>query len=280
MAADLARRNARFPPIADISSYDTLRLLGAIHMRFKVPTPLHGWGELAWEVGIIVIGVLLALAAQQIVAEFHDRSVAAETRAELTDELNSNLVSMALRERAGPCIDRRLNELRSILTQWQLTESFTTPQWVAQTPVIEVELGRFDAALTAGRMTLLSGEEQYRMGAVAARIRRFNELQFDERLVWGRLRALQAGPEALSSEDQAMIRAALQDASTLDYEVRVNIRQALPMAKSYGFRPDQRSFREIAPQVWAGGKYSPSICTSINTPRDQANKTQVTRLPL
>jgi hypothetical protein len=249
-------------------------------MRLKVPTPLHGWRELAWEVGIIVIGVLIALAAQQMVEGFHDRSVAAETRAELTKELNSNLMSMALREQAGPCIDRRLNELRTILTQWQQTRSFETPQWVAQAPVIEVEFGRFDAALGAGRVTLLSGEEQYRMGAVAARIRRFNELQVDERLVWGRLRALQAGPQGLTGEDQATIRAALQDASTLDYEVRVNSRQALPMARSYGFRPDPKGFRDMAPQVWAGGKYSPSICTPINTSREQANKTQVTPLPL
>ena len=32
-------------------------------MHFQVPKPLHGWREFAGEVGIIVVGVLIALAA-------------------------------------------------------------------------------------------------------------------------------------------------------------------------------------------------------------------------
>ena len=39
-------------------------------------------------------------------------------------------------------------------------------------------------------------------------------------------------------------------------------------------------FRGLAPQVWAEGKFRPSICTSIDTPPGQANKTQQTPLPL
>ena len=36
-------------------------------MHFHLPKPLHGWREFAGEVGIIVIGVLIALGAEQIV---------------------------------------------------------------------------------------------------------------------------------------------------------------------------------------------------------------------
>jgi hypothetical protein len=36
-------------------------------MHFHLPKPLHGWREFAGEVGIIVIGVLIALSAEQIV---------------------------------------------------------------------------------------------------------------------------------------------------------------------------------------------------------------------
>ena len=34
-------------------------------MRVKLPKPLHGWREFAGEVGVVVLGVLIALAAQQ-----------------------------------------------------------------------------------------------------------------------------------------------------------------------------------------------------------------------
>lgn len=246
-------------------------------LRLKPP---HGWNAVGWELGIVTLGVLIALAAQQLVEVMHDRSVAAQTRAEMTDEINSDLMSIALRQSAEPCIDRRLYELRAIVTQWEKTGSFETPKWVSQSPVIEIELSRYDAALSAGRLALLSGEEQYRMGAVAARIRKFNEWQFAERVPWGRLRALQFGANALSADDRAAIRSALQDAATFDYEAKINAAEALPMAQRYGFTPDEKGLRELAPQVWPGGKFTPSICASIDTPPEEANKRVVTPLAL
>ena len=102
----------------------------------------------------------------------------------------------------------------------------------------------------------------------------------DERESWGRLRALQAGPDALSATDRSTLRVALQDASTLDYEAKINSHQVLPMAEEYGFAPHYSRVRALAGRVWTGGQYKPSICSSINTPRDSANNTQVVPLPL
>jgi len=188
-------------------------------VRLKPP---HGWKAVAWELAIVTLGVVIALAAEQTVEAVQDQNTARQTRTEVTDELNSDLMSMALRQSIQPCIDRRLSELREIVTGWEKTGSFEAPKWVSQSPPIEIELSRYDAALSAGRLALLSDEEQYRMGAVAGRIRKFNEWQFAERVPWGRLRALQSGADALSAQDQATILSALQDASTFDYEVRVN----------------------------------------------------------
>jgi hypothetical protein len=36
-------------------------------MRFRLPKPLHGWRAFVGEVGIIVVGVLIALGAEQAV---------------------------------------------------------------------------------------------------------------------------------------------------------------------------------------------------------------------
>lgn len=246
-------------------------------LRLKPP---HGWNAVGWELGIVTLGVLIALGAQQVAEALNDRSIAAETRAEVTDELNSDLMSIALRQSIEPCIERRLGELRAIVGEWERTGAFETPKWVSQSPPIEIELSRYDAALSAGRLALLSGDEQYRMGAVATRIRKFNEWQFAERLPWGRLRALQFGSAALSAEDRNWIRTALQDASTLDYETKVNSAQALRMAGRYGFKPNAKGFQELAPGVWPGGKFAPSICTPIDTPSEEANKKVVIPLPL
>lgn len=246
-------------------------------LRLKPP---HGWNAVGWELAIVTLGVVIALGSQRLVEVMSDRSTASETRAEVTDELNSNLMSLALRQAAEPCLERRLNELRAIVTQWEKTGSFATPKWVSQSPMIVIELSRYDAAQSAGRLALLSGDEQYRMGAIAARLRKFDEWQTAERVPWGRLRALQFGSASLSKNDQSDIRSALQDASTFDYMAKVNFTEALPMARKFGFRPDARGFHELAPQVWPGGKFTPSICASIDTPPKEANRRVVVPLAL
>src|SRR5690348_4833714 len=42
-------------------------------MHFHLPKPLHGWREFVGEVGIIVLGVLIALGAEQVVETFQWR---------------------------------------------------------------------------------------------------------------------------------------------------------------------------------------------------------------
>ena len=241
--------------------------------------PVKGWREFLGEVGIIVLGVMIALTADKIAQHYSDNNTADDARADISDELNDGLAAMALRRATEPCIERRLQEIRALLNDWRRTGRFETPQWVAQTPIIEISLARYNAAQSAGRLALLSGEEQYRMGAVIEGLGRFDRLQRDERLVWAQLRALQMGAEALSDEDRSKILTALQEASTLDYEAKIAARQTLPLAGRFGYRPDYERIREVAGQTWTNGRYTPSICSPITMPRAEANKTQVTPLP-
>jgi len=43
-------------------------------MHFHLPKPLHGWREFAGEVGIIVLGVLIALGLGQVAQAWNERS--------------------------------------------------------------------------------------------------------------------------------------------------------------------------------------------------------------
>lgn len=242
--------------------------------------PPHGWPPVWWELGIVTLGVLIALAAQQMVEAVNERRVADETRAAIRAEFNENLTSLALRGQANPCIARRLDELRQIMISWGNTGQFRTPQWVAQAPQADLALARYEAAVSAGKLTLLPSSEQYRLGAIAEGFAEFARIQREERYVWGRLRALQMGAEVLSPSDRTMILQALQDAATLDYEARIAVRQQLPFAKEAGYEPDFSEFRRILGRVYTGGRYTPSICTPIDTPPADANRAQVTPLPL
>lgn len=158
--------------------------------------------------------------------------------------------------------------------------TFETPLWVAQIPSLEVGLPRYDAAIDAGNIALLSHEEQYRLGTVVASLRRFQRIQEDESLVWPTLRMLQDGANSLSPTDRTAIRLALQRASALDYSARLLIRQSLSRAATFGFRPDQRRFAEYANTIWKSGRYTPAICAAIDTPPAKANEMTGQQTPL
>lgn len=58
-----------------MKSSDTLETpLGGGRMHIHLPKPLHGWRAFIGEVGIIVLGVLIALGAEQLVEALHWRA--------------------------------------------------------------------------------------------------------------------------------------------------------------------------------------------------------------
>ena len=59
--------------------------------HFHIPKPLHGCREFVGEVGIIVLGALIALAAGQVVEIIHDRQLAADARTNVRAEAAQNV---------------------------------------------------------------------------------------------------------------------------------------------------------------------------------------------
>jgi hypothetical protein len=80
-------------------------------MHIHIPKPMHGWSVLAGEVGIIVIGVLIALGAEQVAQIVHSRAEAAEFRDAANKELAANLAAYRYRLQQGDCVARKLSEL-------------------------------------------------------------------------------------------------------------------------------------------------------------------------
>ena len=234
--------------------------------------PAQGWPAFAWEVGIVVLGVAIALGAQEAVEALNERQEAAKTRAALNTEIEENLAILELRRAAQPCIDKRLKELRAIVNEWGRTGSFKTPRWVSQATWFSFDTYRFEAAQSAGRLALLSAEEQYRYGLIVGSLRLFRDIQRQETEAWAILRMLQSGPDSLSESDRTAIRVALQDASTLDHFAEVSVGQTIPQAAEFGWRPDMKRVQERMKLAWKDGRFRPSVCISIDTPPDQAHR--------
>jgi hypothetical protein len=89
--------------------------------HFHIPKPLHGWREFAGEVGVIVLGVLIALAAESALESIRWRMKVSDARQELRYEVGHNMAILRDRIRQQPCAARRLKELGLVLTQASTT---------------------------------------------------------------------------------------------------------------------------------------------------------------
>jgi hypothetical protein len=102
-------------------------------MHIHLPKPLHGWRAFVGEVGIIVIGVLIALAFEQLVGQWQWRERIAETRAQLDAELHRDARSAYEGLGVAPCLDQQLLSLDSALEsarktgRLEPTPAFTPP---------------------------------------------------------------------------------------------------------------------------------------------------------
>lgn len=79
--------------------------------------PPHGWNIVGWDLAIVTVGVLIALAAQQFVDGIHDRREVAELRSALRAELADNRARWEHVRNSDPCTVQRLDALE----QWNAT---------------------------------------------------------------------------------------------------------------------------------------------------------------
>lgn len=88
-------------------------------MHIHLPKPLHGWRELAGEVAIIVIGVLIALGAEQAVEAIHWRNEVSTFRRSVDSEISLDLGTYRYRMNENGCVRARLDELQQWLESWR-----------------------------------------------------------------------------------------------------------------------------------------------------------------
>lgn len=102
-------------------------------MRFSLPGPLRGWREFFGEVGIIVLGVLIALVAQQLVEGIHKRNDVAQLVAALRAELADDRARWEHMRASDPCTLQRLNAIERWLeaapAKAKLSNSFRLFLW-------------------------------------------------------------------------------------------------------------------------------------------------------
>ena len=188
-------------------------------MHFHLPKPLHGWREFFGEVGIIVLGVLIALAAGQVVEIVHDRQLAEDARTNVRAEAAQNVAFVRDRLSTQTCIDRRIAELQDLLSKSGEGPLVVQPTWVSRPPIWPIFFGRWQAATASGRNSLFSPDEQGNFSMLYRVFAQYDTDQAREQVVWAQLRSLEWWRGPLGPQARLEFAQALQQARYLSWDL-------------------------------------------------------------
>jgi hypothetical protein len=176
-------------------------------MHVHLPKPLHGWRALFNEVGVIVLGILIALTLEQLIVSIHERRIAGEARESIKAEVRENLFWIKQREQREPCIRRRLTELDDLLQHARAGAATPLVRYLGVLPHAKITSLRWEANAQAGRASLFSGEEQRMLGNLYFTTEQFRAAQSQEEIIWSKMRFIQGLQQfsPLEAHDLAMM---------------------------------------------------------------------------
>ena len=236
-------------------------------VNVRLPKPLHGWREFGGEVGVIVLGVLIALAAAQVVDALRWRQDVAQANQALAIELGDAVGQAHVRVWQSPCVEARLDALARIVDKAE-TDGRLPPIGRLPTPrYFTWARGVWDSILSS---QIASHYDRHRLDGVSGiyqYISNLNAEQLRELDVWNDLFTLVGPGHSFDHADAAAARKSISQARFLGRLIgrqSVRLVQSLklfgvrfdsPTAQSYFTPEDERAGRCLALDQGKVGHY-------------------------
>jgi len=180
-------------------------------MHFHLPKPLHGWRAFVGEVGIIVVGVLIALGAEQAVERLHWHDQVAAGREELRQDYITILALAGEREGEDKCIRSRLLTLRDLLNSHG--DHLPAIGHVGSPPARSWYPASWDSLVASDVSTHMSHQDLLAFGGVAQQARQAEETANREIEDWATIYTMVGPARQLEQGEAAQLRRAIADAA-------------------------------------------------------------------
>jgi hypothetical protein len=191
-------------------------------MHFHLPKPLHGWREFTGEVGIIVIGVLIALGAEQVVEDLRWRHTIANERKALDADVLDMWTAESARVVIQRCVDSRLGELALVFARHQRGEPLGIIGPIGRPSVWTGSQSALEMATADGSLSHMPLDDKAAYFAVAEAYDAFAPAASEERASWRTLELLDE-PESLDEMDWRDLRRGYRDAVDTNRTLKSNL---------------------------------------------------------
>ena len=209
-------------------------------MHFHLPKPLHGWREFAGEVGIIVIGVLIALGAEQVVETIHWRHEVSLFRNSVDHEMANNLGTYTYRMKENACVDARLRDLDRLLASWRAGHPLALTGPIGAPSSLSLETSVWQSR-DANIVTHMPMRERTAIGRMYDEFANNEEHRLDEREAWLELGEFN-GASDLDHADLMRLQGLINRARYRQAHITLNAMTYLKRAAAIGVKPIWNGF--------------------------------------
>lgn len=167
-------------------------------MHFHLPKPLHGWREFAGEVGIIVIGVLIALGAEQLVEALQWKAKAREAQTTIDAELGLTAGVFDVRGMMAPCEKQRLAQVLSVIAKARQSGQLPDVKGVAGGVTAPIVTTAWEGALSEGAVSHFAQKRRQEYAGLYNALGLYRSVMDEERRLYAHLRLVQNSPGKIS----------------------------------------------------------------------------------
>ncbi len=211
---------------------------GDLTMHIHLPKPLHGWRALVGEIGIIVVGVLIALSAEQFAEFVHNRAQVKHGEEALADNFERFVTYTAELDAYAPCITARSAELRQLIDRSSGAHRLPEVGPIPQVEARPWQIDTYDAMVASQAITHVAHGEAILYSRIAMSAIDIYDDGKVEWADWGILASLSGPSRPYDSSEVAQDRIVLARAVHEDALMRLIATNTLERIKLTGLLND------------------------------------------
>jgi hypothetical protein len=188
-------------------------------MEFHKPKPVHNWRDFFKEIGVIVLGVSIALAAEQAVEWFHWRNQVQAAREVIATELAGSVADAIGRLRIEGCAERRLDTLAQILDTAAKSGALPPVGIIGATGYRQYPNGAWQGLIASQAATHFPRQQLADLAVVYGYVNKADEFSQTETTVWTDLDSMVGPGRRLDPPSEDRLRAALGQARSYNRSI-------------------------------------------------------------
>ena len=209
---------------------------------------MHGWREFAGEIAIIVVGVLIALSAEQAVEQIHWHHATEQAMEGMEKDAGTEHWAVLSRYKQEQCIQRRLSDLGALFARHDSSEQLGRLNPIGRPFYNTGSAPSWDVAVADGSVSHLDFADRSRFAKAFGVYQLYERQMWEEKRAWQQLQMLNH-TATLSPSDWSQARQAYDLASDFDASFRITLPQYLESFAVFPIPAESQASKPSAFQV-------------------------------